>query len=75
MRRASTVAEFEADLGLAWTFELTPLQRQRLCNLADLPQYAARNWDALAPGIRLALAQAALDLCELAGKLAPDLER
>lgn len=75
MRRPATVAEFESRLGLSWFFELTPLECQRLANLAGIPEYAHYAWDRLTPSLRLALAQAALDVCELAAKLAPDLER
>lgn len=74
-RRAPTVAEFEASLGLTWFFELSALQRQILCNIANLPQYSTKPWDELAPSIRLAIANAALILCEVADLLARDLER
>lgn len=75
MKSAATVATFESRLGLSWFFELTPLECQLLANVAGLPEYGQRSWDSLAPSLRLALADAALKVCELAGKLAPDLER
>lgn len=75
MRRAPTVADFEANMPLCWFFELTPLERQILCNVANVPGYARTTWAAMSPAVRLALTQAALMTCELAAKLAPELER
>ncbi|MGH7144757.1 MAG: hypothetical protein ACREJ2_11615 [Planctomycetota bacterium] len=69
------MSEFEAGLAVSWYLELSDYQRQILCNMAGLPQYATSSWEKLSPSIRLALANAGLVVCELAARLALDLER